>query len=201
MKTVKCSNCGFTTWANAETCKKCGSKIIKRESLGLPRQASMGSINSPSLIKIISNDALTLMFGIILPVMMWVLLIAMQVFGFSFTSKHSGTVVSAGENKNWMFFLPIGFTLLGAALIAWRVSYFKNLFRHGVEVAGEIFQISFTKDRGTVAYTYNWQGKSFKGYHSVMKNFGTADLQTGDLIALVVNPQKPQQSVIKDLFS
>lgn len=201
MKSVKCPKCGFVGWANADTCKKCKSVISQSVSQNDSfDQTVRKNFKKPSLTTIISNEPLIVMVGFLFPIVMWGIYIAMNVFGFTFTSKRSETEISA-DGTGWQILLPIVFTILGIIVTTWRISYINNFFENGIETTGNIIAINFVKDRGNVEYSYSWKGETFKGYNSIMKNSKTKTLQSGQKISVIFNPQKPDNSLLTELYS
>lgn len=201
MKSVKCNKCGFVGWADSDTCKKCKSLISNSVSQNTSfNQTNRKNPQKPSLTAIISNEPLVVMVGIILPIVAWGIHIAINVLGVSITSRRSGTQISA-DDSGWQIFLPIIFTILGIAVTLWRVSYINNLFENGIEITGNITDINFVKDRGNVEYSYSWNGNNFKGCKGIMKNSKTQALQKGQRIPLILDPQKPDESLLVELYS
>lgn len=201
MKSVKCNKCGFVGRTESETCKKCKSVISKSVSQkNTFDKTNQKNPKKPSLTAIIANEPLVVMVGFILPIVMWGIYIAMNVFDFTFTSKYSETEISA-DDSGWQIFLPIGFTILGLIVTIWRVTYINKFFENGIEITGDITELNFVKDRGNIEYSYLWNGKTFNGYNSIMKNSKTRSLQKGQKISLILNPQKPDQSLPLELYS
>lgn len=156
-------------------------------------------INCPSILQIISNDQFTIIMGISLPVILGLIYIAMNIFGFSFTSERSGTTVS-GDGSWSQLLIPIVATIIGLLIVVLRVNHFNSTFKNGVVVIGEIMHISLQEDRGTISYTYIWNGDIFEGFNDIVKNSKTISFKKGDKIPIIVNSKRANKSLIKDLF-
>lgn len=200
MKSIRCSKCSFVSSAGSQICKNCKADISSQTFTKPTTSTSQRKIQKPSLKAIISNDQLIVLIGIILPVVMWGIYIAMNVFGFTFTSKRSGTEIMA-DDSGWQIFLPIGFTILGLIVTTLRINHINNIFKNGIQIVGEIIEITFVKDRGSIIYSYNWNGNNFKGYNSVMKNSSTENFQNGQSISIILNSEKPNQSLPANLYT
>jgi hypothetical protein len=200
MKSIKCNQCGFTGWATAGNCKRCGAPLTGsaqpsdafRPKPNLPRQ-------KPSFFQILKNDALSFI-GIILPVVMWGIYIAVTFFGVSLTSKRSGTVIENSDANPFFLIAPIVLTILGAAFIFWRVNSITKIFESGEMVTGKITDISFFKDRGRIEFSYNFQRQNFESGSSIMKNSKTTAYRSGDEVTLIVDSSNPSRVFIQDLY-
>lgn len=200
MKSIKCSKCSFVSSAGSKICKNCKADISEQTFTKSTTSASQKNFQKPSLTAIISNDQMVVVVGIILPLVMWGIFIAMNVFGFTFTSKRSETEIMA-DSSGGQIFLPLGFTIFGLIVTFLRVNYINSIFKNGIQTVGEIMEINFIKDRGSIIYSYSWNGNKFKGYNSVMKNSRTEYFQNGQPISIILNSEKPQQSLPANLYS
>lgn len=200
MKSIKCNQCGFTGWATDENCKKCNASLKNNvQSPSSFRPLPNLPTQKPSFFQILKNDALSFI-GIILPVVMWGIYIAVTFFGVSFQSKRSDTVIeNSGANPVFLI-APIVLTILGAAFIFWRISSITKIFENGERVMGKITDISFFKDRGRIEFSYNYQRQSFQSGSSIMKNSKTTGYRNGDEVILIVDSAKPTRVFIQDLY-
>jgi hypothetical protein len=200
MNNIKCINCGFTNWATAENCRKCHVSLAESSpSTDSFRPKPLPVIKKPSAFQILKNDALSFV-AIILPVVMWGIYIAVTFFGVSFESKRSGTVVENSGNNPVFLIAPIVLTLLGAALLSWRLTAFNKMFETGERVVGKITDVSFSKDRGRIEFSYNYQRQKFKSGSSIMKNSKTASYRNGGDVVLIVDSANPNKVLIQDLY-
>lgn len=200
MKSIKCSQCGFTGWATDETCKRCNTSLKNKAQVSSTFRPNAGlPVQTPSFFQILKNDALSFI-GIILPVVMWGIYIAVTFFGVSFTSKRSGTVVENSNGNPALLIAPIVITVLGAAFIFWRINSITKIFDSGERVMGKITDISFFKDRGRIEFSYNYQRQNFQSGSSIMKNSKTTGYRSGDEVILVVDSSNPSRVFIQDLY-
>jgi len=200
MKSIKCNQCGFTGWATDENCKRCNASLKNNASPPdgfRPNPAS--PVQTPSFFQILKNDALSFI-GIILPVVMWGIYIAITFFGVSVQSKRSGTVVENSNGNPVFLIAPIVITVLGAAFISWRINSITKIFESGERVMGKITDISFFKDRGRIEFSYNYQRQNFQSGSSIMKNSKTTGYRSGDEVILIVDSANPTRVFIQDLY-
>jgi hypothetical protein len=91
--------------------------------------------------------------------------------------------------------------LVGTSIVALRVRSILDLFSRAVEVRGAIVRVWFTKDRGRVDYRYTFRGRDYSSGKAIMRNRRTAALESGRDIVVVVDPQNPRRSFIRDLYA
>lgn len=200
MKSIKCNACGLTGWATAENCKRCNAPLADNvpASNAFRPQPNL-TVQKPSAFQVLKNDALSFI-GIILPVVMWGIYIAVTFFGVSFESKRSGTVVENSGANPFFLIAPVVVTFLGAAFIFWRISSITKIFESGERVMGKITDISFFKDRGRIEFSYNYQRQNFQSGSSIMKNSKTTSYRSGDEVILIVDSVNPTRVFIQDLY-
>lgn len=208
MNSLKCHNCGLVNFAGATVCKRCESSLINAPS----QQTFVTSQRKPdvrsatrtpsvqlSLVNIVKNDYGALL-GLITPVVLWSLFIAVNVFGLSF-SRRGGRAIEVNSTDSTFLYIAVGGTVVGIALLAWRIYSFQQTFANGEEIIGLITSVSFFKDRGRIEYSYAMNGQSYKSGNAIMKNKKTLSFQDGDEIELLVNRSNPNRAFIKTLYS
>lgn len=203
MNNKKCNQCGFTNFAAAETCKKCHSSLANSASsaaAGFNTKRLPPPVRKPSGFQILKNDMLGFL-ALIAPFIMWGVYIAMTVFGVSFTSKRSGTVMKNGDGSGAILFATIVVTIGCAALLAWRISAISQLFEKGERVVGKVIDISFFKDRGRIEFSYSYQRQNFQNGSAIMKNSKTQSYRNGDDVVLLIDPTNPNKVLIEDLYT
>jgi hypothetical protein len=201
MNNIKCNNCGFANWATAESCRKCYASLA--ESAPTPNSLKPKTrppvTQKPSAFQILKNDALSFV-AIILPVVMWGVYIAVTFFGVSFESKRSGTVVENSGGSPFFLIAPVVLTVLGAALLSWRITSIGKLFETGERVVGKITGISFVKDRGRIEFSYNYKKQKFQSGSAIMKNSKTQRYRSGDQVILIIDAANPNKVLVQDLY-
>jgi hypothetical protein len=200
MNNLKCSNCGFTNWATAEKCVKCYASLAESApTTSSFKPKPLPVIQKPSAFQVLKNDALSFA-AIILPVVMWGVYIAVTFFGFTPESKRSGTVVENSDGNPVFLIAPIVLTVLGAALLSWRISSFNKLFETGERVVGKITSVSFFKDRGRIEFSYSYKRQKFQNGAGIMKNSKTESYRKGEDVVLIVDAANPRKVLIQDLY-
>lgn len=189
MSNQQCPNCAFLNVANAIDCKQCGARLA-------------GNLKTqPSLTKIIKNDALLQML-LLIPIVFSGLFIIVNVFGLVVSRRN----VSIDSSDQPIFlFLAVGSAVIVAGIVAWRVSSVRKIFSQGKEVSGRITNWQATqKSIAQIYCTYVFDGFEYDNKIEVMQRFNDKkfleSLHNGKSIALVVNPAKPTQVFIKDLY-
>lgn len=151
----------------------------------------------PSIFRIIQSDY-TAGLAVMAPLVMWGMYIATEYFGFF--PGMGGRNPLTGEDASFFLILGIITTLIFIPLLIWRVRSFQIIFSRGIEVSSHITNIRFNRDRGRVEYTYTYQGQIYQAGNSIHKTKRTKALQQGDEVALMVDPDNPKQSLIRDLY-
>lgn len=91
--------------------------------------------------------------------------------------------------------------VLGLPILVYRIRSISRLFERAIEVPGRVSKVWFVKDRGRVEYTYSFRGQEFSSGKAVMKNRRTSDLQSGAGVVVIVDPDDPKKSLIRDLYA
>lgn len=206
MNNLKCPKCGLVNFAHVTVCKRCNNTLANAPAGTSSFQPSAGTSSThhqpaniqPSFISIIKNDYAALL-GVIFPLIGCGLYFATNVLGLSFTSR-SGTSLAADNAGHIFLALALGLTLLGVALLVWRVKMLQEVFANGQEVVGHITNLSFFKDRGRVEYSYTFNQQTYQSGNAIMKNRQTEAFGEGREIVLIVTAANPRRAFIKDLY-
>lgn len=109
--------------------------------------------------------------------------------------------VLLGNNSDQTSLLAFGgIILLALAILAWRLITIYNLFNDAQEATATISDISFYRDRGRVTYIFMYQNQKYLNSNAVMKNGRTKALQIGAQSIVLVNPDNPKKSILRDLY-
>ena len=100
----------------------------------------------------------------------------------------------------WIVIAVLGL-LVGIMIAVVRVRSLMNIFARAVEVPGTIVRVWFTKDRGRVNFTYTFRGKEYSSGKAIMRNRRTEELDAGRSVIVVVDPENPRRSFIRDLYA
>jgi hypothetical protein len=100
-----------------------------------------------------------------------------------------------------LFYASIAVTLVGSAVLIWRVRLITSAFAEGVEVEGDVVNVSFFRDRGSATYIYAVNGERYKSSNAIMRHRITAQLRQGQKVTIVVNKDNPKTAFIRDLYT
>jgi hypothetical protein len=106
-----------------------------------------------------------------------------------------------GSAEAWLFpGLPAVITILGIAVVIWRVRLVRSVFAHGVEVRGLVQSATTTRGSNTrLEFTYTYAGQAYTGSNVVSQaRFGG---QPGNVITVVLDPRRPKRAFIRDLYA
>jgi hypothetical protein len=120
-------------------------------------------------------------------------------FGY-FPGLRGHDPIQGSDGAPLFLYLFAGGLVIGIPLAIWRLRTIQQLFASGVEVTGQIKDIFFHRDRGTVQYSYTYLGQAFLSGNAIMKTRQTQKLQPGDQIILLINPEQPKRALIRDLY-
>jgi hypothetical protein len=130
---------------------------------------------------------------------------------------YTATVAALAPLVGWFLYLFINFTgrdnsgqlyltiavaatAIGLIVLALRVLSIRRLFANGQTIAGRVEQVYFHRDRGTVKFTYIYQGEEFRTSSALHRNKRTQALQAGEPVHVVVEENNPKHAMIRDLY-
>lgn len=211
MNSLKCLECGLVNFASSTICKKCKNSLTEMtlessesqpnsasQSQSCIRSTSQTTSIQPSIISIAKNDFGALM-GAMVPLMLWGMFIAKNVFGLSLSRR--GRSLPTDDNDSTFLYIAIAGTIIGIALLAWRIYSFQQTFANGEEIIGRITNISFVKDRGRIEYSYSLRGQAYQSGNAIMKNRTTQSFQNGAEVELIVDRLNPKRAFVITLYS
>jgi len=153
---------------------------------------------SPSIIRIIQSD-FAAMVGVLIPTAVVIIFVFVTVMGLF--PKQSGYSIQQDPQGPVVFFYAlVGAIIIGIPLTIWRISVIQKLFERSLETPGKISGLFFSRDRGRVEFSYTFEGQNYTSGSSIMKNKRTERLLPGSQVTLMVDPQKPQNAMIRDLY-
>ena len=131
----------------------------------------------------------------------WIICIGGSVLGFLPRHRGGGAVEVGPTLAIILLVVAAALTILLGWLVARRVSSIRRVITSGPEVNGHILSVGFVKDRGRVEYEYEFQGKTYVAGNAIMKNKQTEQIQTGDEVNLIVDPEKPSRAFLAFLYT
>ncbi len=150
--------------------------------------------------RILKNDYPSLLMLIFISVV-WVVAIGGGVFGFLPKRRGGGGIEVDSSMMNIMLLVAVAVTILCGWLAVKRIGVIKQVIRNGPEVEGRIQSIGFFKDRGRVEFDYEYAGESYHAGNAIWKNRETTQLQDGDGIRLILDPDKPSRAFSASLYT
>lgn len=152
--------------------------------------------SEPSLTKIILRSYSTFLV-VLFAVVAWLLsaVLAVSLLGPAVKDR-----AHALEGVQSALFLAIAGSLFAGLFVMLRVRAYRRRFAEGVEVPGIITFVFSWRGRASVRYAYDYMGQSYKGSGSVMRLTYGRPLRTGTAVTLLVDPQDPKRSLVRDFF-
>ena len=141
----------------------------------------------PLFKKMLANDY-TVLLTFVTPIALWVFFLL--VFFLDDSSIISTNV-------------PLIFgalTVMAVAVLVWRMRVINAIFEDGIETPGTITRIWFYRGRGSVNYSYAFQGQEYKSGNAVMRSKQTREIVIGQPVTLIVDPSNPKRALIRDLY-
>jgi hypothetical protein len=114
-----------------------------------------------------------------------------------------GVVAGIEESYGFLGMAAVA-ALIGFPVAWWRVRRIQETVANGVEVNGKVTWVKLgrrTSGNTQVKWEYQYGGKLYQGDAYVSQNGEVRIPAKGERIRLVVNPDKPEWSVWKDLYS
>ncbi len=156
----------------------------------------MDTVNSgeqrPDFGRLVARDGWVLV-SLITIVVMWGFAI-INMAGFSVSRGHSGSVSANASDWPVMLGLAVALTILGIAIIIWRMQFWK---RAQSTTAFVLDIVPVRTDAGIgyeLKYQYEVNGQTHQGKTSFGRNSSLKSAQSGDMFTVFFDPKKPQAS-------
>ncbi|MGE0707942.1 MAG: DUF3592 domain-containing protein [Planctomycetota bacterium] len=161
------------------------------------RRRAAPARRSPSVLRILQADYLSGLC-VIAPLVGWGLFVAVEVLGLS--PGRRGAASAGAPRGHVLLYVALVATAVCVPLLLARLRSFFATFRAGVEVTGRVLSVSFYRDRGTIEFAFEHEGREHAVSRGVHKTARTAALEAGDEVAVLLDPRAPQAALIRDLF-
>jgi hypothetical protein len=158
----------------------------------------MSNKSKPSIVRIIQSDFLALL-GFLVPAVSLIMYVCVAYFGY-FPGLRGRDPIQGTEGAPIFLYMFIVGLVIGVPLSFWRIRSIQQMFAKGVEVVGQITNISFYRDRGRVEYDYTYQSQNYSAGNAIMKTAKTQQLRSGGQVTLLINPDEPKHALIRDLY-
>jgi hypothetical protein len=119
--------------------------------------------------------------------------------------RHAIPLLQGRENnlqgqESWYLGIA-GLIVLGTlGMLVERVRKIRRLFRTGRRVTGQITRLWLRREWAEVRYVYLVQGQRYEIRRILMKNRRLLSLRAGSEITVIVDPGKPERSLIEELY-
>jgi hypothetical protein len=143
--------------------------------------------NQPSPYKIITIDYVSF-FAFIFPIISWVMYALFVLF----------QRIDPADFYFPAFLATI--TIIAICVIGWRIRTINKISNNGYEIPATISNIIFFRDRYRVDYVYTLQGIKYISSNYVMKVRKTQKLQVGEQVIVIVDPEHPKYTFIRDIY-
>lgn len=149
-----------------------------------------------SLSRLVASDYLA--FSVTLyPAVLWLIFLGMAAIDL----VKAGWTWQLSTISQSLGYIAGLITLICLPLFGWRIFKLNAILKDGTEIVGRVKSLSFTRDRGIVVYTYQYQGKKYQTGATLHKTRLTRDLQPGKDIRLIVSKSDPRRAFIKHLYT
>ncbi|MEW6607446.1 MAG: DUF3592 domain-containing protein [bacterium] len=103
-----------------------------------------------------------------------------------------------GDQTLWV----MGSIFAGVAgiLFMLRMSIIHNIINHWTEVEATVINKWYIRDRGRIEYQYQYQGESITSGWAIMINKVNRQVEKGMVVKVLINPDKPKQSLVLSFF-
>ena len=146
---------------------------------------------TPTTMGIVKSDYSALLAGII-PILCWGLYVVSLVLGSMgielVRHRHGTEQVLTGGDSGPMLMIAALTTVVLLPLCFLRVKDVTKLFATGTLAAGRITDISFHKDRGSIAFSYDVGNSTKTASAAVHQSAAVKRLRVGQMVDVVVAP-------------
>lgn len=121
----------------------------------------------------------------------------------TFTAMGIGVVAVTGGliiHDQTLWIMGSVFAGVFGILFLLRMRIINNLINHCTEVEAIVTNKWYSRDRGRIEYSYSFQGETITSGWAIMKNKVNLQLQKGMEVTVLINPNKPKQSIILSVF-
>ncbi len=141
----------------------------------------------PGFWRIVDNDYIAT-FSIYTIGTLWVVYLVFKVFALEF------------RDEQFYLILSVVLTVVGILVLAWRYWAIRLFFEKGERTRGKLIKSDFFRSTGWLEYEYTLKGKRYHKKETVHRNPRTRALKGGDLLWVVVDPQRPERAMVADIY-
>jgi hypothetical protein len=146
----------------------------------------MSTDRRPSILRVIMTNYIAFL-AVFIPVILWV---------FFIVDVFRGEVLTSSE-----FSVLGGITIAGLVIALWKMISIFTIINYGQEENAVIQSSGFFRGRGTIKFIYTYQGEKYITQNTTLKNKHTSVFAAGDQVKIFVNPNKPENAVLMDIYT
>jgi hypothetical protein len=105
----------------------------------------------------------------------------------------------SGQGPGFLF-IVVFLTAAGWGTALMRVYAIRALFNRGVPAAGQVCRLRSSGTLIHVDYRYSFHGRPYESSADLLAGERTRQIKVGDAAALLVDPERPNQALIQDLY-
>ena len=151
----------------------------------------------PTLFRIIKPDYLAIL-ALLLTCAPWAMYLTLALLGY--LPNPEGLNPFSGMDAPLLLNLSSLATIVCVPYLVWRVRRVRQMFSHGEEVRGRVKTAFFHESLAQITYVYTYRGWQYVAEHSLRWTAEASALGEGDEVTVLVDPSKPQRSIIRDLY-
>ena len=150
--------------------------------------------DAPSIRQILWTDYKAF-FTVLIPIVAWIVFLA-----WAPDWRRDGHPILNPELASFALALNVILTVVPMVILVRRIALIIRVLRDGTQVRGRISEIFIQRDRGRVEYVYLFGKEEYRTSVSIHRNKQTLALKKGDRVVLMVDPNRPEQAFIRDLY-
>lgn len=104
-----------------------------------------------------------------------------------------------GHGPGFLFIVAFA-TVAGWGIAFWRVYTIRGLFSRGVPAVGQVCGIRSARTLVMVDFRYTYHGRQYQATADLLASDRARQIRAGDTVALLVDPDRPRQALIRDLY-
>lgn len=112
-------------------------------------------------------------------------------------------LLSSGSPQKVVLFTPLYLGVVALVcwgIVLWRVYLIKTVVEDGWLTQATITNISITKDRGRIDYTYKYGENEYKSWCAVMLTQRTRSLRLGEQVPVMLDSSNHRRAFLPDLY-
>ncbi len=105
----------------------------------------------------------------------------------------------SGQGPGFLFVVVFA-TAVGWGIALMRIVAIRSLFSRGVPAIGQVCRLRSSATLVHVEYRYSFHGRPYDASADLLAGERTRQIKVGDAAALLVDPERQNQALIRDLY-